>query len=77
MCGVRGYRNKSEVDQADMTTVIDQDIGLWEERVRRQERLCLGLKTYALEVAMYNLLIVHVYQSLGNFCKLIETTISQ
>ena len=58
-----------------MATVIDQDIGLLEERVRRRKRLCFGQKTYALEIAMYNPLIVHVYQSLGNVRKLIETAI--
>ena len=59
-----------------MATVIDQDIGLWEERVRRQKILCLCQKTYALEITMYDPLIVHVYQSLGNVRKLVETVIS-
>ena len=60
-----------------MATVIDQDIGLWEERVRRQERLCSDQKTYALEITMYDPLIVHIYQSLSDVRKLIETAIRQ
>ena len=59
-----------------MATVIDQDIGLWEKRVRRQKRLCLGQKTYTLKITMYDPLIVQVYQSLGDVRKLIETAIS-
>ena len=59
-----------------MATVIDQDIGLRKERVKRQERLCLGQKTYAFEVTMYDPFVVHVYQSLGDVRKLIETAIS-